>query len=891
MVVVKLRQTWILWFTLLAIPGSGFLRFDGLPFSSKSEFAVIAISCCVLFSNEIRNRFRIALSSNHGQTKRWINTILIAVIILKFFTFVLMPLGDGFESCYRSIYAPPKQEVRCEKSFEAPFLESDRIQQMDQLTRMEPVINFGSSRIAGNLGASETTWRLPFVNEFPRFDPQWLDRLPFTAKFGSWIEAKRDGYIPVQFVGEVSVSINESIVSASSYSQPAIILVPVSKGISKFILDFKFADLDVAEIPDQQPPIRGPWAQLFVGKPISMKSAMSGLTLNLRGWSVVQSKALAPNNFEVRNERGEVLGNAKPSKREDVALTFKNKIFENSGFNFSVLRSNSKNFNAKVELVAIYPDGSEVSLGKFGHVKDDPLDLSTVEISQQAKSAITAIDAVWFSNDAQKKSPLKPAAMRFSKKVSLLLAMVDALVMLGTFLILAISIIALKQKLITVIRLSILVLLGKWILDFLPFDWWGFRSAVIPVLVALLIGHSLRRNNPPPLIGVVLGALVVIFGPTLYLARRFMGLGNAPWWGFQFFRGRDSDWFVTQGYARRIFVDTSLNGGENIFYFQPATRYLVFIQHLLFGENDFLLAILMAVSLLTAAVFAARESLKYLLTKREQFLTTIFIVACFVIFTEQLFLSFALAPSSEYTTWILIFVSFGLIIRGNISQQIAIGATILAGLTSQFRPNQAFGALFLFLLIQSGLELSGNSRRVLDRIQLLIVFAVTASLSLIHNIYYGEQFLMFSTTGPVNSNFSYSSLLHIFDDEEARAIFLSWLGMNFNYGLHQTPLSISFWIFDILWLLAVAQIIRLKNIEVRTWLVLIFPLAYLVPQIPYDIASYYPRHIVATHLAFGLSGLYVLSRQSQKYYDLSRCDHSESEVGHVGANAVDLPVN
>jgi hypothetical protein len=77
--------------------------------------------------------------------------------------------------------------------------------------------------------------------------------LPFTAKFGALIEAKRDGYIPVQFVGEVSVSINGNIISASSYSKPAIILVPVSKGISKFILDFKFADLDVSEIPDIQP--------------------------------------------------------------------------------------------------------------------------------------------------------------------------------------------------------------------------------------------------------------------------------------------------------------------------------------------------------------------------------------------------------------------------------------------------------------------------------------------------------------------------------------------------------------------------------------------------------------------------------------------------------------
>jgi hypothetical protein len=299
----------------------------------------------------------------------------------------------------------------------------------------------------------------------------------------------------------------------------------------------------------------------------------------------------------------------------------------------------------------------------------------------------------------------------------------------------------------------------------------------------------------------------------------------------------------------------------------------------------------MAVSLLTAAVFAARETLKYFVTKYEQLLITLFIVACFIIFTEQIFFTFALAPSSEYATWIFIFISFGLAIRGNISQQIAIGATILAGLTAQFRPNQALGALFLFLLIQFSLELRNNSRRVLDRIQLLIVFSVTISLSLIHNIYYGGGFLIFSTTGPLNSDFSYSSLLQIFSDEEARSMFLSKLSGYFAFGLKQTPLSISFWIFDILWLLAIAQTIRLKNVKSRLWTVLIFPFAYLVPQIPYDISSYYPRHIVATHLAFGLSGLYVLSRQSQKHFDLARGNHGESGVGHIGADSVNSPTN
>jgi len=401
-------------------------------------------------------------------------------------------------------------------------------------------------------------------------------------------------------------------------------------------------------------------------------------------------------------------------------------------------------------------------------------------------------------------------------------------------------------------------------------------------------------NKSLNLIGTLPGILAVVVGPTMYMARRFMGLADAPWWGFQLFRGRDSDWFVAQGYGRRIFIDASLNGGENIFYFQPATRYLVFVQHLLFGENDVLLGILMCVGALSAAVFVARETLKHFSGSREKHLITLFIVACFVMFTEQIFFSFAIAPSSEYPTWILIFVTFGVIVRGSISQPVAIITTIMAALTAQFRPNQAFGALFLFLLVQSDLATGKNLKGILDRVQLLIVFVATMSLCLIHNLYYGGEFVLFSVTGGPSSDFSYSALLHIFRDENARAIFVNKLVLTFNYGWPPNPRSLSFWALDLIWLFAAVRTIKLRDIGIKIWMVLIFPLVYFVPQIPYDFSrgGYHPRHVVAIQLAFGLSGLYVLSRQAQKNSELAgRVDDLQGEIRHVGADSVDSPAN
>ena len=868
---VKIRRTWILWFVLLAIPGSGHLRFDGLPFSSKSEFLVLCLSVCALFLSEFRNRCRSLLAWNNRQTKQWVNTVLFAAIVLKFFTFVLAPVSDGFESCYRSVYSPPKQEVKCEKSFEAPFLITSDIHGLDGITRVEPTLNFGSSRSgASSANAFETTWRLPFVNEYPRFDAPWLDRLAFTAKFASFVNANSDSFIPIQFVGEISVSVNGRLTASTSYEKSSVIFVPIEKGTQKFRIDYKFADLDVSEIPDRQPSIRGPWAQLFVGKPIRKNRLVASLNLNIRGWSINQSLKQAPSKVELRNQAGETIAFVKPSPRPDVAQAFGDDNYYLSGFDFVGIDIGMTSVNKNFELYAIYPNQKSIWIGKITHALNKVEDLTKAEITTTNQPGNpVSIDSASFSIDAQKMPPLVAANSKKSIPTMATLILLDLLAILGTLLIAAISFAALKRNLSELTKLIVLCLFSNLIFTYLPFSWWGYKFAVIPMVIGIVTSYSLQINKSLHLIGILPGILAIIVGPSINLARTFMGLADAPWWGFQLFRGRQSDWFVTQGYARRIFLDGSLNGGENLFYFQPATRYLVFIQHLLFGENDVLLGVLMGSSVLMAIVFAAREAIKCFDNTRLHHMLTLFIVACFVMFADQIFLGFASAPSSEYPTWILIFITFGLILRGNISQSMAILATIMAAFTAQFRPNQAIGALFLFLLVQSELVTKIKSRQLLIRIQLIVVFATVMSLSLMHNLHYGYGFVVFSVTGGLNSNSSYSDLLNIFNDENVRAMFIDKLSLTFNFAWPPNTLLLSFLTFDLIWLLAVVYTIRLRNIGFKVWIVLLFPLTYLVPQLPYDISNYYPRHVVATQLAFGLSGLYVISRQARTNSEIS----------------------
>ncbi|MFM8505579.1 MAG: hypothetical protein ACKOBB_11170, partial [Acidimicrobiaceae bacterium] len=122
---LKIRRTWILWFTLLAVPGSGFLRFDGLPFSSKTEVSVLAASVLILSSSSFRAKIKSLLATQNNSFGKWVNTALTFLILLKFLSFVIAPLGDGFEACYRSIYNPPADSVLCEQSFETPFMNKD----------------------------------------------------------------------------------------------------------------------------------------------------------------------------------------------------------------------------------------------------------------------------------------------------------------------------------------------------------------------------------------------------------------------------------------------------------------------------------------------------------------------------------------------------------------------------------------------------------------------------------------------------------------------------------------------------------------------------------------------------------------------------------------------
>jgi hypothetical protein len=132
-----------------------------------------------------------------------------------------------------------------------------------------------------------------------------------------------------------------------------------------------------------------------------------------------------------------------------------------------------------------------------------------------------------------------------------------------------------------------------------------------------------------------------------------------------------------------------------------------------------------------------------------------------------------------------------------------------------------------------------------------------------------------------------SELLNFFSDADVREIIFLKLRMIFSWNWPMKPLDIAFSTFHLLWLVAFVSTIKSKIKDPAIWLAMAFPFSYLLPLLPFEIVTYYPRRIIATQLAFGLSAIYVLSKQN-----LARgAENLQGDVGHVRADAVNLPLN
>jgi len=173
-------------------------------------------------------------------------------------------------------------------------------------------------------------------------------------------------------------------------------------------------------------------------------------------------------------------------------------------------------------------------------------------------------------------------------------------------------------------------------------------------------------------------------------------------------------------------------------------------------------------------------------------------------------------------------------------------------------------------------QLSGPkiTHRLAGALKVLAVFVPIALLSLAHNLHYAETFVLYSTTGNLNSDFSWTSLFT--SGSASESLELIWskirLGMYWTNWPTLDDLSLSFWGSQLVWLVCLIWLISQRRLSTQAAMYLLLPFAYLVPLLPYRFDSYYPRHVVVIQFAFALGAVAALtsarrtitaSRQSQ----------------------------
>lgn len=837
-------------FIYFLVPGSGQLLWDGMPLSTRAEFVTLIIIALAVSNRKIRSSI-----NNFLGNLKWRGALVPALTllaVLKVLTFAWYPFSDGFDACYRSLYNPLENQGECEKSYEGPFLIRDDIP-FDNTSRIDRTVDFG---------VHTHDWSLPFMNEYPRLGTLWLERFPFTATYGAVIRNDSDTrkFLPIYGNGEMAGSLGQQAFGTSDvplvdrYEFPRIFFLEVPRGSSEFILNYRFSDDDASKIPDVAPAERGPYARLKIGQLYNRKSLLEFTKVRVRGWTVDKKLKVTPDYITAVDSAGNELDQSDALERPDVGTYVGLPGLTKSGFDLS-LPANALTLG-DVTIQAVY--------------KQVPVRIATLSASDETVPALpdykidnagmyqSGID-VWFDTDRNDFSALKPGH-RFElplRLVALLVTLdfVSALTVLGFF-------IALLLGLRRSIGISILMastaiavlVINEELLSRVP-NTGGLVPAIALSLMVVLV---LKLRRPQSYAAWLPLAVVLAAYKSLDHLERFHASRGQRWWGRLIFYWRDSDWYATQGFARSIFLTGSLQGGESLFWFQAGPRYLALVTRSLFGEQDALIGMVtLALGFFVVLVLGAR----FLEKSNKSFDWLVggcAIFAMLYFLSNSLMVSFGFLGSSEYPTWIVMFVTAGFAVSTRTESRTwpMVALAVALGYSIQLRPNQIGGVVLMFVAMLLLVDRSDTRRAVGTISKMIAAFAAVSLFSLWHNLYYAETFVPFAANAGINYQFSWLDVLGIGEGGGNWRVVASQLRIMMYWN---APGSLSwaslFWGAQLSWIVAIVYRYKKGLLFKAKSLLLLIPFGYALPMLKYQMTSYYPRHLVAINLAFLLTAL------------------------------------
>lgn len=831
---MSLKSLAFLVLSFLVVPGSGFLVWDGLPLSGRIEFASLALFVVVFLSRETRKELAELLQK--VAPAGLFTPILAVLITFKLLSFVWAPVGDGFQSCYRSLYNPLAEQDLCEKSYEGPFLRDGGLP-MQNISRVDSSLDFGKRPY---------DWSLPFMNEYPRLGAMWLQRFPFESQHYAAVQVdQNNSVLPVLAIGELSVSIdNRQVTSLVNYERPVLSAVPLPKGRSEVLITLRYRDEDRTD-PETPPEPRGPYAQLKVGEPMSGEELLDRTQLVIVGVSETASDIVNAEAIVVQNKDGAVI------QFKDLGLEIsesRKQFLQSYDFEIAVA---AESLNLAPLRVLSNSSGGETVLATIESSDRFPF---SPKVTQSPSSDSAFQLGAHLTVERSSLQAFRPeAANPANPGIKVLLLISDLSSLLISALLAFLVFRVLRSTSFLALGMAVIVWIAIEPLDdLIPSLLGGGRELVIPyALVSSLVLLAYRRIVRYPLL-FLLPTATVLASQKVFEHIYFNHPGEGQgWWGKLLYYWRDSDWYVAQGYARTIFTEGSLRGGESIFWFQSGPRYLALATRLLLGENDVLVGLIfVTLGFLVVWLLASRFLEEHVdLVGRCVAVAVLFLLQIFL--GDQIITAFGFVVSSEYPTWLMILGVSALALRHGTESRTWFTSTVAGAvaLTVHFRPNLIIVSFALLILILLKTERPNEAPFTRQNGWTIATYVAIIPLSLIHNLYYGQSFVPFASNAGINYAFNWTELFEGQTATEGIAVVWAQLRSLMYWRIpHDPNFAIVFWGSQLMFVLAMT--LRARRGLLKSWqsAYLLIPATYVGPMLKFQYESYYPRHLVAASL-------------------------------------------
>lgn len=407
----------------------------------------------------------------------------------------------------------------------------------------------------------------------------------------------------------------------------------------------------------------------------------------------------------------------------------------------------------------------------------------------------------------------------------------------------------------------------------------GASAAVIVVHLlsaAGLLPESIRGQiSPAAVVGVAMVAVALVTRPWLALpvgvpvaltVTTVDVMGQVGHLGEVLYRSRGDDWMSYQAFARTMLAGDPLRGAEDVFYYQPGFRYLLYLGRLVLGDSDALVAWVQVAGFALVALVLVHMVVRRQRAQIDYWYSAGALVALWSLAVTDWFIEKALDGLSEVPAWIGLLALGGLLLRP-VSLRTGMWVALLAASIALIRPNQLPA---MVVLVGVYAWLLCRPQRVVNwrpAACTLGVFAAMLLLPLAHNVVYGSAFTALPTGANTVEDLPLGRVPDVLSDGEVRSVISDKARGLLHVGGSGFPPGSSvlspFALMQVLWLTAI--VLAAAQLRGRTRLAVVaglaWPFAFAASHVSYDIWIYYPRHVVAFNMSMVVMGLVVLGKR------------------------------